>query len=128
MSRHPRAELIAKWLEDTDQVIWVYRTNPYGAYGDSSYWDQATFGELTDTSNESHFAIGPKPTEPPQKMCELAGVSFPVPSADGVHPVFLSGRSVITTSKMYWFNSAADAQLFAIAIEAIVVQAIKEAK
>jgi hypothetical protein len=70
--KHPRAELIAKWLEDTTQLIWAYIDFEWVGS------DRETL--IKETQLPFRFFVGPKPTEPPQKMCTLAGVSFPVPT------------------------------------------------
>ena len=68
-NKHPRAELIKAWLEDTTQPVW---------YWDEDHWNpESCVGLVQD--NDLNYAIGPKPTQPPARMCVLAGIEFPEP-------------------------------------------------
>jgi hypothetical protein len=67
---HPRAELIAEWIKDTSQEIWFWNGSDW-----ISTYDKA----LITIRNAGHYAIGHKPTQPPARVCTLAGVEFPEP-------------------------------------------------
>jgi len=64
--KHPQAELIKQWLEDTDQQLWVL-------LADSKTWSESYLEEVLVCPNLS-YAIGIKPTAPQVTMCELAGL------------------------------------------------------
>ena len=118
--KHPRAELISKWLEDTSQPIWSY-------FDDE--WVDAADEDLISIDDTCPYAIGPKPTEPPQKMCTLAGVSFPVPYQYDEGSMNWMVISIgAGTSKTHYFKYNTDARACFNAVNAALKQAIKEAK
>lgn len=124
--KHPRAELIAKWMEDTTQPVWRWG-------GGDDGWVTSEHTELISWSVANKFAIGDKPTGPPQKMCTLAGVSFPVPLsvASGCEvgiTVWRNAGEDSATHYVYGFNDMKDASACAKAIAEAIEQAIKEAK
>jgi hypothetical protein len=87
--KHQQAEPIKQWLEDTDQQLWVWLT-------DSKTWSSSYIEEVLSCPNLS-YAIGKKPTAPPTKMCELAGVKFPAPVSDA---------NLMEKGQKYWIASA----------------------
>lgn len=68
---HVHVELIKKLADDTSLTIWLWSPN-------REKWVQATFADVCNFPGYV-FALGDKPTAPPRKMCELAGVKFPMP-------------------------------------------------
>ncbi len=70
---HPHADLIARWLPDTTQPLWLWNTKE---------WVPLPGYELLTHNDDvppAHLACGDKPTTPPRRMCTLAGVDFPEP-------------------------------------------------
>jgi hypothetical protein len=67
---HPRAELIAEWVKDTTKPVWMFA---------NGFWIEDEGQLFLEPMYAGHFAIGPKPTQPPARMCVLAGVEFPEP-------------------------------------------------
>lgn len=124
--KHPRAELIAKWLEDTTQVIWYWDEL-------ENIWSKGKIDYLTDVNDEAAYSVGEKPTKPPQKMCTLAGVSFPVPLSitSGCEvgiTVWRNTSEDSATHYVYGFDDTKDAAACTKAIAEVIKQAIKEAK
>ena len=68
MSR-PNAEMALKYWADPTMKVWFWHA---GAW---------RLAERTPSfSQDAHWHVGHEaPTDPPQKMCELAGVKFPMP-------------------------------------------------
>lgn len=66
---HKHAALIKQWADDSSQKVWQWspRVNEWFEMN-AVTWDATV-----------HYALGPKPTQPPRKMCSLAGVEFPMP-------------------------------------------------
>lgn len=65
---HKHAALIKQWADDPSQHVWYW--SPSGGI-----WRQTEPSWCETTT----YALGPKPTQPPRKMCVLAGVEFPAP-------------------------------------------------
>jgi hypothetical protein len=65
---HKHAALIKAWADDPSQDVWEY----------DGQWDLVT-DPVPVWYDHLHYALGPKPTQPPRKMCSLAGVEFPEP-------------------------------------------------
>lgn len=177
--KHPRAELIAKWLEDTTQPIWFfakdmgkwYLTNGHNLFDElltypfevgekptepepshtspvtteelieAAYWEfdarKKGLGEWTGAPQSERYAfkwvtrillskIGDKKiAEPSQKMCTLAGVSFPVPG-EGSNSLEILARGF--SIRQFTFSKPIDLSNCFNAICAALDQAIKEAK
>jgi hypothetical protein len=68
--KHPQSEIIKVWVEETTE-LWVWLE-------ESKEWKKSYILEVITCPNLT-YAIGDKPTSPPVKMCELAGVKFPAP-------------------------------------------------
>lgn len=66
---HKHAALIKQWADDTTQPIW---------YWDGTVWQP----DDAPMSGYKSYAIGPKPTQPPRKMCSLGGLEFPAPETE----------------------------------------------
>jgi hypothetical protein len=83
--KHPQSELIKHWLDDTSQQLW--------------YWSRYchVWEETLVINQDNIYAVGDKPTSPPTKMCELAGVKFPAPVSDS---------SLMKSGQKYWIASA----------------------
>ena len=67
---HKHAALIKQWADDPSQDVW--------------YWSDWSNKWVCDSPEpkwylDTQYALGPKPTQPPRKMCVLAGVEFPAP-------------------------------------------------
>jgi hypothetical protein len=83
--KHPQAEVIKQWLDDTSQQLW--------------YWSRYchVWEETLVINQDNIYAVGDKPTSPPTKMCELAGVKFPAPVSDA---------NLMEKGQKYWIASA----------------------
>jgi hypothetical protein len=68
---HKHAALIKQWADDPSQTVWTWVSADW-------YPCQGTIDWYTD----SVYAVGPRPAEPPKKMCVLAGVKFPAPETE----------------------------------------------
>lgn len=68
---HKHAALIKQWADDPSQTIWMW-------FHDAERWDAVCPYWNTD----SIYAIGERHTQPPRKMCVLAGVEFPLPETE----------------------------------------------
>ena len=71
---HKHAALIKQWADDPSQTVWSWMpsTHPDSRPG---YWKPCDPLWIETT----HYAVGPRPGNPPRKMCVLAGVEFPAP-------------------------------------------------
>lgn len=75
---HKHATLIKQWADDLSQKVWCWCSS-------SGSWRE--YDAHRHPFCESYqFALGPKPTQPPRKMCVLAGVEFPAPETRAPAP------------------------------------------
>jgi hypothetical protein len=132
--KHPQAELIKQWLDDTSQQLWYW----------NSYFN--TWLRTNDFNAEGKYAIGDEPPEPPVKIRELAGVKFPAPVLDAAllkegNDFFVA--SMVEEEHHFWGGIKYDsifleaglvhltkeaARQHSKALQAANLQAIKEAK
>lgn len=61
---HKHAALIKQWADDQSQDVWFWDAHAGWVHDDEPTWLCV------------HYALGPKPTQPPRNMCTLAGVEF----------------------------------------------------
>ena len=103
--KHPQAELIKQWLKDTDQCIWVL-------LADSKTWSESYLEELLACPNLS-YAVGDKPTSPPTKMCELAGVKFPAPNNKALtkHALYFIADAAGHSYSASWYDESSDCKI-----------------
>lgn len=87
---HKHAALIKQWADDPSLTVW--------------YWDAANqnWFDCEDDPDWSydHMAVGALPTQPPRKMCSLAGVEFPAPET--VAPLIGSKFYVANMTRRDW--------------------------
>ena len=67
------AELAALYMSDDRMRCWVWTVE--------GRWIEPAVQPLWTAEGIYHVGLTP-PTEPPQKMCELAGVQFPMPMTE----------------------------------------------
>lgn len=72
---HKHAALIKQWADDPSQPVWIWTGHQ---------WEPPLHHECPLWLADVPHALGPKPTQPPRKMCVLAGVEFPMPET---HPL-----------------------------------------
>jgi hypothetical protein len=83
--KHPQAELIKQLLDDMSLQVWHWETN-------QCKWISTKANRLFDYPNLV-YVVGDEPTSPPIKMCDLAGIKFPMPLVDA---------TVMNVGQMYW--------------------------
>lgn len=131
---HKHAAKIIKWAQDTSLPVW----------GWSQGQEKWVICENAFWSSNAFYELGEKPTAPPQKMCTLGGLEFPMPET--VAPEVCQEVFYVTTSKvhfLHWDNeanhqkwlhdgcvhlTAANANMHLAAIQAANQQSIKDAK
>lgn len=79
---HKHAALIKQWADNPSQTVWFW--SPAG-----NRWESSTFSNMVAYTTGGTYALGEKPTQPPPKMCVLAGVEFPAPETVGPAQVTL---------------------------------------
>ena len=72
MSKHPNYHQIVAAAADTTLPVWHWSTSSQG-------WMKTNASSLWYDQGDMRFAVGDKPTAPPQRMCTLAGACFPEP-------------------------------------------------
>jgi hypothetical protein len=104
--KHPQAEIIKVWVEETTE-LWVWLE-------ESKEWKKSYILEVITCPNLT-YAIGDKPTSPPVKMCELAGVKFPAPVLDAsvmLHDKdYWVANPFFGSHKFFWNNTSNDARI-----------------
>ena len=103
--KHPQAELIKQWLEDTDQQLWVL-------LADSKTWSESYLEEVLVCPNWN-YAIGIKPTAPPVTMCDLAGVKFPAPNNKALtkHALYFIADASGHSYSVSWYDESIDCKI-----------------
>lgn len=76
---HKHAALIKQWAEDPNQEVWFWSNF-------NKRWELSTFNNMVAYTTGGTYALGPKPTQPPYKMCVLAGAEFPMPETSPPEP------------------------------------------
>lgn len=104
---HKHAALIKQWADDPSQLVWYWHEH-------TRTWLTSNYQNMTANDN-AHYAVGPRPTQPPRKMCVLAGVEFPMPETvappeDTVifTPDLVIGSDELQFSKWEWEGIPSD--------------------
>lgn len=61
---HKHKELIKVWLEDTNQKVWYWLHH-------AKQWAEVTAKPIPWTDDDTIYAVGDKPTEPPEKLLKF---------------------------------------------------------
>ena len=72
---HKHAALIKQWADDRAIGVWLW---------DGINWVEPLNHRSPLWMESVPHAVGPKPSQPPRKMCSLAGVEFPAPETVAV--------------------------------------------
>lgn len=72
---HKHAALIKQWADDPGQDIWFWVEKDRN-------WVISNFSNMIGYRTGGTYALGPKPTQPPRRMCKLGGLQFPEPEKE----------------------------------------------
>ena len=99
--KHPQAEVIKQWLDNTSQQLW--------------YWSRYchVWEETLVINQDNIYAVGDKPTSPPTKMCELAGVKFPAPNNKALtkHALYFIADASGHSYSVSWYDESIDCKI-----------------
>jgi hypothetical protein len=105
---HKHAALIKQWADDRTIGVWLW---------DGINWVEPLNHRSPLWMESVPHAVGPKPTQPPRKMCSLAGVEFPIVEIAALanNTVYWSAH-VVQAHASRWFSDATDKERLAAGI------------